>query len=60
MNDAQVDAYVRAALTLQGYRLDEHEIQRVIVQFARIASIADSYLTAPMPFQAEAAPVFTP
>jgi hypothetical protein len=58
--DNPLEAYVRAALTLQGYRFDEAQIAEVVVQFSRLEVIAQSILQWPLPFASEAAPVFRP
>jgi Protein of unknown function (DUF4089) len=59
-NDNPLEAYVRAALALQGYRLDEAQMAEIVVQFSRLESIAQTILHWPLPFAAEAAPVFRP
>jgi Protein of unknown function (DUF4089) len=59
-NDNRLEAYVRAALALQGYRFDEAQIAEIVVQFSRLESIAQTILRCPLPFAAEAAPVFRP
>ena len=55
-----LEAYVRATLTLQGYRFDEAQIAEIAVQFARLETIAQSILQWPLPPGSEAAPVFRP
>lgn len=55
-----IDAYVRAALALHGYALDEAQIGNVTLQFARIAVIAGAVLRAPIASEAEPLPVFRP
>ncbi len=52
--------YVRAALALQGYRLDEAQIADIVLQFSRIEAIANTMLEWPMPNDSQAAPVFRP
>lgn len=59
-NDNSLEAYVRAALVLQGYRFDEAQIPEIVVQFSRLEAIAQTILHWPMPFASEAAPVFRP
>jgi hypothetical protein len=59
-NDNPLEAYVRAALTLHGYRFDEAQIAEIIVQFSRLEAIAQTIMQWPLPFAAEAAPVFRP
>ena len=58
--DNSPEAYVRAALTLQGYRFDEAQIADIVVQFSRLEAIAQTILQWPLPFASEAAPVFRP
>jgi Protein of unknown function (DUF4089) len=59
-NDNSLEAYVRAALALQGYHFDETQIAEIVVQFSRLEAIAQTILHLPMPFASEAAPVFRP
>lgn len=59
-NDRELAHYVRAALALQGYALDEAQTAAVTVQFARIAAIAGAFLQEPLPAAAEPLPVFLP
>lgn len=58
--DHSLEAYVRAALTLQGYRFDEAQIADIVEQFSRLETIAQSILQWPLPFASEPAPVFRP
>ena len=58
--DNSPEAYVRAALALQGYRFDEEQIADIVVQFSRLAAIAQTIMDWPLPFASEAAPVFRP
>jgi Protein of unknown function (DUF4089) len=58
--DKQLEAYVRAALALQGYRFDEAEIAEIVVQFSRLEAIARTVFEWPLPFASAAAPVFRP
>jgi hypothetical protein len=60
VRDTPLEAYVRAALTLQGYRFDEAQIAEVVEQFSRLEVIAQSILQWPLPFASEPAPVFRP
>ncbi|HEY0801328.1 MAG TPA: DUF4089 domain-containing protein [Steroidobacteraceae bacterium] len=55
-----LEAYVRAALALQGYRFDEAQIAEIVLQFARLEAIAQTVLREPLPFASEPAPVFRP
>jgi hypothetical protein len=59
-NDNQLESYVRAALALQGYAFDEAQIEEIVMQFSRLEAIARSVFEWPLPFAAEAAPVFRP
>ena len=55
-----LEAYVRAALALQGYAFDDAEIAEIVMQFARLAAIARTVFENPLPFASEPAPVFRP
>jgi hypothetical protein len=55
-----LEAYVRAALALQGYSFDDAEIAEIVVQFARLEAIGRTVLDWPLPFASEPAPVFRP
>jgi Protein of unknown function (DUF4089) len=55
-----LEAYVRAALTLQGYTFDEAEIAEIVTQFSRLEAIARTVFGWPLPFASEPAPVFRP
>ena len=59
-NDNPLEAYVRAALALQGYHFDEAQIAEIVVQFSRLETIAQTVLQWTLPFASEAAPVFRP
>jgi Protein of unknown function (DUF4089) len=59
-NDSPLDAYVRTALALQGYRFDEAQIAEIVAQFSRLEAIAQTILQWPLPFASEVAPVFRP
>ena len=58
--DNPLEAYVREALRLQGYRFDEAKIAEIAAQFARLEAIARTVFDWPLPFASEAAPVFRP
>ncbi|MGI4859634.1 MAG: DUF4089 domain-containing protein [Janthinobacterium lividum] len=58
MTESQCNAYVDAALTLQGYTLREEAAQDVREQFARIARIAETFIELPLPAALESAAVF--
>jgi hypothetical protein len=60
MNDSERNAYVRAALAMQGYTFDDARIADIIRQFERIESIAAILLAADLPVDAEPAPAFRP
>jgi hypothetical protein len=55
-----LESYVRAALTLQGYRFDETQIAQIILHFSRIEAMAQTILQWPLPLASAAAPVFCP
>jgi hypothetical protein len=55
-----LEAYVRAALALQGYTFDDAEIAEIAVQFSRLEVIARTVLEWPLPLASEPAPVFRP
>jgi hypothetical protein len=59
-NDNPLDAYVRTALALQGYRFDEAQIAEIVAQFSRLEAIAQTVMQWPLPFASETAPVFRP
>jgi Protein of unknown function (DUF4089) len=58
--DNPLDAYVRAALALQGYTFDEAEIAEIVTQFSRLEAIARTVFDWALPFASEPAPVFHP
>jgi Protein of unknown function (DUF4089) len=55
-----LEAYVRAALTLQGYTFGDAEIAEIVAQFARLEAISRTVFDWPLPFASEPAPVFRP
>jgi Protein of unknown function (DUF4089) len=59
-DDPTLESFVRAALTLQGYACDETQIAEIVLQFSRLAAIAQTVFECPLPFASEAAPVFRP
>jgi hypothetical protein len=59
-HEKRLDAYVRAALALQGYVFDDSEIAEIVMQFSRLEAIARTVFDYPLPFASEAAPVFRP
>jgi hypothetical protein len=59
-NIEPLEAYVRAALALQGYHFDEAQIAEITLQFSRLEAIARTVFDWPLPFASEAAPVFRP
>jgi hypothetical protein len=59
-DDNSRQAYVRAALALQGYTFDDAEIAEIVLQFARLEAIARTVFDWPLPFASAAAPVFRP
>lgn len=56
----QIEPYVRAALALHGYQFTEAQIAGILLQFARFAAIADTFIDMPLPLELDAAPVFRP
>jgi hypothetical protein len=60
LEEKTIDAYVRSALVMQGYRFDEAQILQIVENFSRIAIIAQSFLRTNLPLDAESAPVFVP
>jgi hypothetical protein len=59
-DDKTLESYVRAALELQGYALDEAQIAEIVLQFSRLEAIAQTVFDCPLPFASEAAPAFRP
>ncbi len=60
MDAPEIAAYVDAAATAQGIVLDPQERERVIMQFARIATIAAPLVALELSPACEMAPVFRP
>jgi hypothetical protein len=61
MNEADwPEAYVRAALKLQGYVFDEDRMREIAAQFGRIDAIARTVLAVPIGERVGAAAVFRP
>jgi hypothetical protein len=60
IHDNPHEAYVRAALALQGYSFDEADIAEIAAQFSRLDAIARTVFDWPLPFASEPAPVFRP
>jgi hypothetical protein len=59
-DDNPLQAYVRAALALQGYTFADAEIAEIATQFSRLEAIARTVFDWPLPFASEPAPVFRP
>ena len=59
-DDNPLQAYVRAALALQGYTFGDAEIAEIVMQFSRLEAIARTVFDWPLPFASEPAPVFRP
>jgi hypothetical protein len=59
-DDNPLQAYVRAALALQGYTFGDGEIAEIVMQFSRLEAIARTVFDWPLPFASEPAPVFRP
>jgi len=60
MTDAELGDYVDAACVLQGVVLTADERVRVILQFGRIAAVAEPVLALELPTDIEAPPGFRP
>ena len=60
MNEQEREAYVRAALALQGHAPDAARIAEIVRQFERIEAIAAVMLAVDLPADAEPAPAFRP
>lgn len=56
----QLEAYVKAALTIQGYDFSEARIADVVQHFIRIEQISRVVRDAILPLEADSAPIFTP
>lgn len=54
------EAYVRAALTQQGFAFDEAQIAEILLQFSRLEATAQTVFDFSLPFGSEPAPVFRP
>jgi hypothetical protein len=59
-DDNPLQAYVRAALALQGYTFADAEVAEIVMQFSRLEAIARTVFDWPLPFASEPAPVFRP
>ena len=59
-DDDARDNYVRAAMALHGYQLNEKQLKGVLLQFAHIEEIAEGFLDMPLPLDAASAPAFKP
>jgi hypothetical protein len=59
-DDNPLQAYVRAALALQGYTFGDAEVAEIAMQFSRLEAIARTVFDWPLPFASEPAPVFRP
>ena len=55
-----LETYVRAALRLQGYALNEEQLAEVLVQFGRIEELMRVLDQWPLAFDSVSAPVFRP
>jgi Protein of unknown function (DUF4089) len=60
MNEHERDAYVRAALALQGYAFPEDRVREIARQFERIESIAATIVDVEQPIDIESGAVFRP
>jgi hypothetical protein len=59
-SDDPLESYVRAALTLQGYRFEEAQIAEIAAQFTRLEAMARTVFDYRIPFASGPAPVFRP
>ncbi len=59
-SDDPLRAYVRAALTLQGYGFEESQIAEIVAQFTRLEAMARTVFDYPIPFASGPAAVFRP
>jgi hypothetical protein len=60
MSAEEIDAYVRAALPLLGYRFDEAQQKAIAAEFARIAALAAPIVEQDLPHGLEALAQFRP
>jgi hypothetical protein len=60
MNEQERDAYVRAALVMQGYAFAEERIAEIMRQFKRIDGIAATIADLELPIEIESGSVFRP
>jgi hypothetical protein len=60
MNERERDAYVRAALALQGYKFDDACIARIAAQFERIEGMAARMGDSDLPASLDSAEIFRP
>lgn len=58
--EPDIESYVRAALALQGYALEDDQVRAVALQFSRIAALYGAVLREPVPPLTEPLPVFRP
>lgn len=59
-SDDPLLAFVRAALTLQGYRFEESQIAEIVAQFTRLEAMVRTVSDYPIPFASGPAAVFRP
>jgi len=57
-NDEEVRSYLRAAAALEGITLNEAQIDRLAVVFARNLELAQTVLTSPLDVRDELAPTY--
>jgi hypothetical protein len=60
MSSEALESYVRGALRLHGYALNEASVAEVTLQFERIAAIAQTLMELPLPLEAGPAGVLRP
>lgn len=55
-----IEAYVKAALAIQGYTFSETRIADVVQHFTRIEQLSRAVRDADLPPEVDSAPIFTP
>ena len=55
-----LEAYVRAALELQGYEFAQARIAEIVLQFSRLEAMLEAMGQCSLPYASEAASVFRP
>lgn len=60
MNESPWLAYVEQTAAVQGYALDEAQLDRVAAQMALVAKVAEPLLALQLAAEVEPAPIFRP